>query len=525
MDFKKNDIVQVLIEDMGHEGEGIGKAAGYTLFIKDAIIGDVVEASIMKIHKNYAYAKLKKVVTPSSFRVAPRCAFHKECGGCRLQAMHYEKQLEYKQNLIRNNLIRIGGFAPQEVDRVMEPIIGMTVDRVMEPIIEMTEGGGIEPVIEITRDGEIEPVIEIMEGRAPESVKAMAVGKEAGIFRYRNKAQFPVGYDKEGKLITGFYAGRTHSIIANTDCYLGVKENKEILEAILKYMQNHGIRAYNEKDGTGLVRHILIRSGFSSGEIMVCLVINGKELPRQQALIDVLKAMKGMSSILISVNQERSNVIMGKEIRKLWGRGTIRDTIYMRDPANDFAFTGSWFTFEISPLSFYQVNPLQTEKIYSIALEFAALTKKDVVWDIYCGIGTISLFMAEKAGQVYGIEIVSEAVEDARKNAAANGIKNVEFFSGRAEAVLPEKYEREGIAADVIVVDPPRKGCDEACLETMVKMKPERIIYISCDSATLSRDLKILCEGGYKLQRVRGGDMFPHTTHVETIVSLCRRDT
>lgn len=480
MDFKKNDIVQVLIEDMGHEGEGIGKAEGYTLFIKDAIIGDVVEASIMKSHKNYAYAKLKKVVTPSSFRIVPRCAFHKECGGCRLQAMHYEKQLEYKQNLIRNNLIRIGGFDPREVDRVMEPIIGMTEDR------------------EENR-GEV-------------------------IFRYRNKAQYPVGYDKEGKLVTGFYAGRTHSIIANTDCYLGVQENQEILEAILKYMQNNDIRAYNEKDGTGLVRHVLIRSGFSSGEIMVCLVINGRELPRQQALIDALKDMKGMTSILLSLNQERSNVIMGKEIRTLWGRGMIRDTIHMRNPANDFALTGSSFTFEISPLSFYQVNPLQTEKIYSIALEYADLTQEDIVWDIYCGIGTISLFMSEKAGQVFGIEIVPEAVKDARKNAAANRIENVEFFLGKAEVVLPKKFEEEGIAADVIVVDPPRKGCDEACLETMVKMKPERIVYISCDSATLSRDLKILCDEGYELQRVRGGDMFPHTTHVETVVLLTRTE-
>ncbi len=386
--------------------------------------------------------------------------------------MQYEKQLEYKQNKIRNNLIRIGGFSPQTADMVLEPIVGMPKDT------------------------------------------------EEGVFRYRNKAQYPVGKDKEGRLITGFYAGRTHSIIANTDCYLGAEENQEILETVLKYMVNNGVSAYDEKDGTGLIRHILIRTGFTSGEIMVCLVINGRGLPRQQALVDALKGMKGITGILININQQRSNVIMGKEIKTIWGKDIIRDTIHMRDSARDFVLTGRSFTFAISPLSFYQVNPLQTEKVYSIALEFAGLTKKDVVWDIYCGIGTISLFMAEQAGQVYGIETVPEAVEDARKNAFINVIENVEFFQGKAEEILPEKYEKEGIAADVIVVDPPRKGCDEACLETMVKMKPDRIVYISCDSATLSRDLKILCDRGYELQRVRGADQFPHTTHVETVVLL-----
>lgn len=475
MGFKKNDIVRVIIEDMGHEGEGIGKADGYILFIKDTVIGDEVEASIMKIRKNYAYAKLKKVVTPSSFRIEPTCAYHKECGGCQLQAIDYDKQLMFKQNKIRNNLIRIGGFTPQAIDRVMESIVGMSEIR------------------------------------------------EEGVFRYRNKAQYPVGYDKEGKLITGFYAGRTHSIIANTDCYLGVEGNREILEAVLEYMRSNKISAYNETEGSGLIRHILIRTGFTSGEVMVCLVINGKELPRQQALIDALKGLKGMTSILVSRNQERSNVIMGKKIRTIWGKDVITDTIHERDPANDFAQMGRGVTFEISPLSFYQVNPVQTEKLYSLALEYADLTKKDTVWDMYCGIGTISLFMAKKAGQVYGVEIVPEAVKDARKNAAMNGVENVEFFLGRAEEIIPEKYEKEGISADVIVVDPPRKGCDEACLDSMVKMKPEKIVYISCDSATLSRDLKFLCDRGYELKRIRGIDQFPHTTHCEICVKLCRK--
>ena len=501
MEFQKNQIVEVTIEDMGTEGEGIGKTDGFTLFVKDAVAGDVVEAKILKCKKNYAYARLEKVLTPSPFRAEPACKFYRQCGGCQLQALSYDRQLVFKQEKIRNNLIRIGGFAPELLDETMESIVGME-----------------QP------------------------------------FHYRNKAQYPVGTDKEGNLITGFYAGRTHSIIANTDCLLGSRDNKEILETILEYMRANHVTAYDEAYGQGLVRHILIRSGFTSGEIMVCLVINrsnkknnsgikaanrdkiaGKSttgnrvsqiknpefLPNQVELIEHLSKIKGMTSIMVSINTEKTNVIMGKEIHCIWGEPVIEDTIHVRDMRQPgYPFTGDALTFKISPLSFYQVNPVQTEKLYSLALEYAGLTGKETVWDLYCGIGTISLFLAGRAKQVYGVEIIPQAIEDAKNNASRNHIENAEFFVGKAEEVLPQKYKEEGIYADVIVVDPPRKGCDEACLNTMLQMKPQRIIYVSCDSATLARDLKILCDGGYELKRWRGVDQFGQSVHVETVVLL-----
>lgn len=498
MEYKKNDIVTVEITDMGHDGEGIGKVDGYALFIKDALIGDVVEAKVMKTMKNYAFARLEKVLTPSSFRVEPKCAYHRQCGGCQIQALSYQKQLEFKHNKIRNNLIRIGKFEEAFVDSVMEPIVGME-----------------QP------------------------------------YHYRNKAQFPIGTDKEGNLIAGFYAGRTHTIIANTDCALGVAENEQILELVLQYMRENRVTAYNEETGKGLVRHVLIRKGFATGEIMVCIVINGKSLPAEQTFVDMIKKVTGVSSISVSVNKERTNVIMGKEIRTLWGNDTIEDSIRIYDVVqgegnvsdasstagmhgtcdmrgtfganSEFVDSGRAVSFRISPLSFYQVNPVQTEKLYSMALHYAGLTGQETVWDLYCGIGTISLFLAQSAKQVYGVEIVEQAIRDARQNASRNNITNAQFYVGKAEEVLPDLYEKEGIHADVIVVDPPRKGCDEKCLETMLKMQPERIVYVSCDSATLARDLRVLCDGGYELKRVRGCDMFPMTGHVETVCLLSRK--
>ena len=457
MDIKKNDIFTVQITDTGTEGEGIGKIAGFTLFVKDAVIGDTVQVKVMKAKKNYAYAKLEKVLVPSPFRVQPPCAFHRQCGGCQLQSLSYEKQLEFKQNKIRNNLVRIGGFDPEKIDACMEPIIGME-----------------DP------------------------------------WHYRNQAQCPVGYDKEGNVVTGFYAGRTHTIIPNTDCALGVKENKEILEIILAYMKKYAVSAYEETTGKGLVRHVLIRKGFASGQIMVCLILNGKKLPEEQWLAEELWKIPGMTSVSVNVNTERTNVIMGKKVRVLKGEEKIEDAI------GDVVF-------RISPLSFYQVNPVQTRKLYGQALEYAGLTGEETVWDLYCGIGTISLFLAQKAKKVYGVEIVPEAIADAKENAVRNGITNAEFFVGKAEEVLPQMYEEEGVYADVIVVDPPRKGCDEKCLETMVRMRPERIVYVSCDSATLARDLRYLGGMGYEIGKWRGYDMFPGTGHVETACLLVRK--
>ncbi len=469
--YQKGDVLTLTIEDLGQDGEGIGRVDGYTLFVKDAVIGDTVQVSIMKAKKTYAYARLEKVLTPSPFRVEPKCQFARQCGGCQIQALSYEKQLEYKQNKVKNHLVRIGGFSNEQVETVMEPIVGME-----------------QP------------------------------------YHYRNKAQFPFGVDKQGNIVTGFYAGRTHTIIANTDCALGIAENQLILEEILAYMKENQVSAYVESEHKGLLRHVLIRKGFASGELMVCLVINGTKLPKQEKLVERLTAIKGMTSISISVNKERTNVIMGKEIRLLWGQDTIQDTIRQCDAEKDFAPTGTEVSFRISPLSFYQVNPSQTAKLYSLALEYAGLTGEETVWDLYCGIGTISLFLARSAKQVYGVEIIPQAIEDARRNAAENRITNAQFFVGKAEEVLPREYEKHQVYADVIVVDPPRKGCDEKCLETMLLMKPERIVYVSCDSATLARDLKVLCEGGYEMKRVRAVDQFAQTGHVETVTLLQKKN-
>ncbi len=474
MDYEKNQILTVEITDMTSEGEGVGKKDGFPFFIKDTVIGDKAEIRVTRVKKNYAYGRLEKVLTPSPFRIDPKCAFHKQCGGCQIQSMSYEKQLEFKDARVRNNLIRIGGFAPEKIDNIMEPILGME-----------------EP------------------------------------FYYRNKAQYPVGQNKEGEPVTGFYAGRTHSIVANTECHLGVKENKEILEIILAYMRENRVPAYDESTGKGLIRHVLIRKGFFSGEIMVCLVVNLKgaqrKLPAQQKLLDKLLTIPNMTSVSLNINTERTNVILGQEIRLIWGKATIKDTIHVCDADNNFERTGRGITYAISPVSFYQVNPVQTEKLYSLALSFAELTGQETVWDLYCGIGTISLFLAAKAKKVYGVEVIPQAVENARENAVSNGIFNAEFFVGKAEEVLPEKYKKDGIFADVIVVDPPRKGCDAACLDTILKMTPQRVVYVSCDSATLARDLKVLCGGGYEVERVRAVDMFPMTVGVETVCLLSNR--
>ena len=483
MVFQKNQICTVRIEDIGTEGEGIGKVDGFSLFVKDALPGDTVKARLTKVKKTYAYARVEEILTCSPDRVEPPCPFHRQCGGCQIQALSYEKQLIFKQSKVENNLVRIGGFAPEKIREIMEPIIGME-----------------DP------------------------------------WRYRNKAQYPFGYGKDGKIITGFYAGRTHSIIANTDCLLGAPENKKILEIILHHMEKYRVPAYREETGEGLVRHVLIRKGFFSGELMVCVVINAEKkktfIPEQNKLVDRLALVPGMTSISVNLNAEKTNVIMGKETCTIWGRDKIRDRMHLfKTDGEEFVKTDKSVIYEISPRSFYQVNPVQAEKLYSTVLSYAGLTGRETVWDLYCGIGTISLFLAKEAGQVCGVEVTPEAVEDARENARKNGIENAEFFAGEAEKILPEFYEREkeksGLEGamchpDVIVVDPPRKGCDEVCLRTMLEMRPERIVYVSCDSATLARDLKMLCKGGYELKRGRVCDQFCQGVHVEAVVMLSR---
>ena len=453
MEFRKNDLVTLEIEDCGIDGEGIGKADGFTVFVKDAVIGDTVTAKIIKAKKNYGYGRLMEVLKPSPYRVEPKCEFARQCGGCQLQALSYDQQLVFKTNKVKGHLERIGGFT----DIPMEPIIGMDE-----------------------------------------------------LFHYRNKAQFPVGRNKEGKIVTGFYAGRTHNIIENRDCALGVAENKEVLDRVIAHMEKYGIEPYNEATGKGLVRHVLIRYGYFTKEVMVCLILNGNKIPKEEQLVKSLCEIPGMTSITINVNKKHSNVILGEEIRLLWGQEYITDRI------GDISY-------QISPLSFYQVNPMQTQKLYAKALEYADLHGEETVWDLYCGIGTISLFLAQKAKFVRGVEIVPAAIENAKENAKLNGLENTEFFVGKAEEVLPREYKKNGVYADVIVVAPPRKGCDETLLETMIEMNPERIVYVSCDSATLARDLKYLCERGYELRKVCPVDQFGMTVHVETVVLLSHK--
>lgn len=525
--MKKNDIFELEITDMGTDGEGIGHYDGMTFFVKDALIGDVITARATKLKKNYGYARVEEIKTPSTFRIEPKCALHKRCGGCQIQALSYEKQLEFKNDKVRNNLMRIGGFSEDEISAKMAPPVGID-----------------DP------------------------------------YRYRNKAQFPVGRDKDGNIITGFYASRSHNIIPVDDCMLGVPINKEILDIIKAWMNEYGIEPYDEVSRTGLVRHVLIRYGFTSKQIMVCLVINGDGLDSKRrgenvnvscvasgkitdkrdsdrasynatdTLCERLSKIDGMTSISYNINKENTNVILGKKTVCIWGRSYIEDTIHLLSYP-DFTPQGTGITYQISPQSFYQVNPKQTEKLYSTALEFAGLTGKESVWDLYCGIGTISLFLSQRAKKVYGVEIVPQAIDDAKNNAKINGITNAEFFVGKAEEVLPEFYadakknitkgseaikpevpaakytdEADMLTPDVIVVDPPRKGCDEKCLDTMLKMEPQRIVYVSCDSATLARDLKILCEEKYELVKWQAFDQFSHTGHIETIVKLSlKKDT
>ena len=453
MEMKKNDKFELVIEDMSEDGAGIGKLDGYIWFVKDALIGDKIEASAMKMKKNYGFARLVKVLEPAPGRVEARCPVARACGGCQMQELSYTEQLKFKEKKVYNHLKRIGGLE----DIPMEPIIGME-----------------HP------------------------------------WRYRNKAQFPIGTGKDGYPIAGFYAGRTHSLISvpDLDCLLGCEENKILLSIVLTFMREFKISAYDETLHKGLVRHVLLRKGFASGELMVCLVINGNKLPHADVFVERMRAA-GVASVSLSVNKEKTNVIMGLEIINLYGPGYITDKI------GDIEY-------RISPLSFYQVNPVQTERLYGTALEFADLSGGETVWDLYCGIGTISSFLAQKAGKVYGVEIIPEAIDDARANAERNGIKNVEFFVGKAEEVLPEQYEKNQIYADVIVVDPPRKGCDSVCLDTILKMAPKKVVYVSCDSSTLARDVKYLCENGYEVKRVRPVDMFPMSGHVETVCLLSR---
>ncbi len=474
--MKKNDIVTVTIEDFTDEGLGIGHCEGLALFVKDTVIGDVAEVKVMKMKKTYGYARLLQLINPSPDRVSAFCPVAKPCGGCQIQQMSYEAQLKFKEQKVRGNLQHIGGFPSP----VLEQVIGMTDENI--PI------------------------------------------------HFRNKEQVPVARGKDGSLVAGFYAGRTHRIVDCRDCLVGAGVNQQVLDIVLAHMERFDIDPYDERTGEGLIRHVMIRvnreelehnrqgekrktpdpdeDGLSL-QILVCLVINGTDIPEGEELAETLKNVPGMTSISLNINQENTNVILGGKTSLLWGKPYIEDTI-------------KGLKFHIGPQTFYQVNPFQAEKLYEKVLDYAALTGGEIVWDLYCGIGTISLLLAKNAASVYGVEVVPEAVQDAKENARINGITNVRFYAGKAEEILPQNCRQKETLADVIVVDPPRKGCDERVLEAMLKIRPKRIVYVSCDSATLSRDLKILCRDGYELKNVTLVDMFCHTVHVETVAQLVR---
>lgn len=471
--IRKNDEFIIEITDLGMDGEGIGRifdeaslkardtdccseaaaSGGYTVFVKDALIGDTARVKIIKTKKNYGYGRLMEIISPSAHRVQPKCPVARACGGCQVMHLDYEEQLRFKENKVRNLLERMGKLKGYE----MLPIIGMK-----------------EP------------------------------------YYYRNKAQFPVGKNKDGKIVMGFYAGRTHSIIDTEHCYIQHPINGTLIRIVRTWMEKHHIEPYDEATGKGLIRHILTRVAKRTGQVMVCVVINGNKLPYSEDLIDALCQVDGMTSISLNINRENTNVILGDQVKNLWGSPFITD--YIGD-----------ICYHISPLSFYQVNPEQTGVLYGKALEFADLKEGEVVWDLYCGIGTISLFLAQKASKVYGVEIIPQAIDDARENARLNHMDNVEFFVGKAEEVLPREYEKNHVYADVIVVDPPRKGCDVSLLDCMVQMSPRRIVYVSCDPATLARDLKYLGEHGYCVEKVQCVDMFAHSTHVETVALLTHK--
>ena len=480
--LQKNDLITLEITDLTEEGQGVGKKDGLVFFVKDSVMGDKVEARILKVKKNYAYAKVEKLLEASPYRITPLCPVAGKCGGCQLQHLFYEKELAWKEDRIAQSLIRIAGLSPEEVESKKEGILGGVLSR------------------------------------------------------YRNKAQYPVQNGNSISAVTedssclklGFYGFHSHRIIETEDCLINSAENSLILNCIKDWAREYKISGYEEETGKGLLRHIFLRKGFSTGEILLCLVLNSKNLPHGKELWERLQDLSlsveeggqvqgSIVGLCVNINEGSGNAILGRETRCLYGKDSIEDKI-------------GELSFSISVPSFYQVNPAQTEKIYGKALEYAALTGEETVWDCYCGIGTISLFLAQKAKQVYGLEIVPEAIENAKKNAEKNGLHNTEFFVGAAEEVLPkwvEEQKREGKdvgnLVDVVSLDPPRKGCDEACLSAVLELSPKRIVYVSCDPGSLARDIKYIGEGGYKLEKWVGIDNFPRTGHVETVVLLSRK--
>ena len=504
--LQKNDLITLEITDLTEEGQGVGKKDGLVFFVKDSVMGDKVEARILKVKKNYAYAKVENLLEASPHRIAPLCPVAGKCGGCQLQHLSYEKELAWKEDRIAQSLIRIAGLSPEEVESKKEGILGGVLSRYRNKA-----------------QYPVQSRKEIRSGGATSVSDWKVDGKWPG----KNKIE---AKEKSSDLSMGFYGFHSHRIIENEDCLINSAENPLILECIKEWAKEYKISGYEEETGKGLLRHIFLRKGFSTGEILLCLVLNGKSLPHGKELWERMQDLSlsveeggqvqgSIIGLCVNINEGSGNAILGRETRCLYGKDSIEDKI-------------GELSFSISVPSFYQVNPAQTEKIYGKALEYAALTGEETVWDCYCGIGTISLFLAQKAKQVYGLEIVPEAIENAKKNAEKNGLQNAEFFVGAAEEVLPkwvEEQKREGKdvgnLVDVVSLDPPRKGCDETCLSAVLELSPKRIVYVSCDPGSLARDIKYLGEGGYKLEKWVGIDNFPRTGHVETIALLQKEES
>jgi len=451
---EKNGVYEVEIYNIGYKGKGVGRINNFTVFVPGAVPGDTVKTRIIRVKKSYAFGKLIEILKPSETRINPRCSVFERCGGCQLQHIDYDQQLVLKKKLVEDNLERIGKLKGIKI----HDCIGMEYP-----------------------------------------------------WRYRNKAQFRVS-EIGGKPVTGFYELMSYDIVDTPFCLIQHQASDAVTEIMRKYIERFDIPVYNQRTGKGLIRHVVTRIGFSTGEVMVIVVINGEDMPHLKELVeDITAGVPNVETIVLNVNRKKTNMVLGDKVKVIYGKGYIED------------FLGE-LKFRISPLSFFQVNPVQTEVLYEKAVEYAGLSGKETVFDLYCGIGTISLFMAKRADRVYGVEVVKAAVEDARINADLNNINNVEFLNGRAQDVINDLYNKN-ILADVVVLDPPRKGCHKALLEVLVEKRPERIVYVSCNPSTLARDLKKLSEGGYEIKEIQPVDMFPHTAHVECVAALTRRNT
>lgn len=446
---KKNEDYMITIDNMGYEGEGVGKIDGFTVFVAGAIVGEKVLIKIVKISKNFAFGKLLEIIEKSSSRIEPVCSIYKSCGGCNLQHIDYATQLDFKTNRVIQVINRIGKL--EKV--IVHPTLGM---------------------------------------ESP--------------YNYRNKVQLPSS-NKNGEVKIGFYAARSHDIINMENCYIQDSVADIVVKLTRQWIKEFNIQCYNEENQQGILRHVMIRKGSKTGQVMVVLVTNGKSLPYKEEFIAIVtKKIKGIVSVIQNINSEKTNVILGETCLTLWGKDTITDYI-------------GEFKFEVSPLSFFQVNSVQTKLLYDKVLEYANLSGGEVVLDAYCGTGTISLFLSQKAKKVYGVEIVPQAIENAKINAKVNNVENTEFLVGEAETIIP-KLINDGVIADAVVVDPPRKGCDKTLLEAISHMGPKTIVYVSCDPGTLARDLGILNELGYITKEIQPVDMFPQTAHIECVARI-----